>query len=144
MARDNPQVRARTIQCLKGFAELQVAPTHRPDHVCFSLHGPRGGFVGNFWFEGQSLVDLVAELGFSAGQEPTLRSGVVEAVLAKIDKVHYVQTPRSLGERILFLVHALGAVAGMVVGGNLRRVKEGLGLVAAMAMAAMMTPELNS
>lgn len=143
MVMRQPAFRKRTIQCIKGSAELAASSGDRPDHVCFSLHGPRGGFAGNFWFPGQDLADILAELGFAVGQQPTRRSAMLETVLATLGRVDYVQKARPLGERILLLAHALGGVAQMVARGNLRGVKKELALVAAMAMGAMTVEELD-
>lgn len=54
----------------RGWADLQRYEESHPGQVCVSLHGPRGGFLGNIWFSGQKLLDGLAEIGFVKEVEP--------------------------------------------------------------------------
>lgn len=53
----------------RGWVDLQRYEEDFPGRVCLSMHGPRGGFLGNTWFSGQKLVDALAEIGFSKETE---------------------------------------------------------------------------
>ena len=141
MVKRAPPVRMRTIQCLKGYAELQYYAADYEEHVCFSMHGPRGGFAGNFWFPSQDLVDMLAELGFTAGAAPTDRSLSLEIVMEEIGRVERLAEAESHHEWLLVLIQQLGTVAKVIMKGNLVSTIAELSKVAAIAIAMMQLGE---
>jgi hypothetical protein len=134
MTQNKLRVRTRTIRALKGYAELQIYPIDDKERVCFSLHGPRGGFAGNFWFNGQDLVDMLAELGFTAGKTATPRSLALEIVMMEIGRVERWGEPRSRMDWLLLLIQRVGLVAQAMIRDNRITVMHELSKVAALAI----------
>jgi hypothetical protein len=129
------------IRALKGYAELQVYPADHPESVCFSLHGPRGGFAGNFWFNGQDLVDLLAELDFAPGANATVRSMCLEIVMMELGRVERWREPRSRMDWVLLLIQRVGMVARVMIRGNRAGTIDELSKVAALAIGMMQIEE---
>lgn len=141
MAQNEPRVRARTIRAGKGYAELQVYPIDEAERICFSLHGPHGGFAGNFWFNGQDLVDMLAELGFTAGETTTPRSFALEIVMMETGRVERWGEPRSYMDWLLLLIQQVGLVARAMIRGNRVNTMHELSKVAALAIGMMQIEE---
>ena len=138
-----PRFKKRTIRCRKGSAELVVYSSECPEDVCFSLHGPRGGFAGNFWFPGQDLADILAELGFAAGETPTDRSISLDIVMMELGQLGQWAKAKSHGEWLLLLIQQLGLVAKAVAKDHLVGTIAELSKMAAIAITMMQIGEVE-